>query len=192
PPTSGRNRRRRHRSPTRAPMRRPAGGAILSLRTLRDHLAPREARMAEREGGGTKVLRALLIAPGVLIAIVLVAVFWGQFRPVLASGGRFVTPHFPSEAPQRTAVIIYLAVAILAAIAFSKAGHFTAYGIATGLGTLLWILFWEGFPPLGLRPKWTGNMGLNHLNPTEVILWAVVGFLVITLVFVPLELREKF
>src|SRR5262249_27867953 len=121
--------------------------------------------MAERAGGGTKVLRGLLIAVGVVVAIILLAVLWSQFRHGLASTWHFVTDHFPSEANQRIAVIVYLVLAILAAIVFSKAGHFTAYGIATGLGTLLWILFWEGFPPLGLRPKWTGNMGLNHLNP---------------------------
>jgi hypothetical protein len=75
---------------------------------------------------------------------------------------------------------------------FSQAGHFTAYGLAVVLGPLLWFLFWEGFPLLGLKPSWTGSMGLGHMTPGLVILWGVVGAAVITLVFVPLELREKF
>jgi len=39
--------------------------------------------------------------------------------------------------------------------------------------------------------SWTSSLGLNHLGPNQVILWAVVGAAIITLVFVPLEIREK-
>ncbi|HKD96047.1 MAG TPA: hypothetical protein VKB69_00470 [Micromonosporaceae bacterium] len=148
--------------------------------------------MAVREGGGTKVFRGLLIAVCVVAAIVLVAVLWGQLRHAIAESWYFVADHFPTDANQRIAVIVYLVLAIVGAVIFSKAGHFTAYGIAAGLGTLLWLLFWEGFPPLGLSPKWTGQMGLDHLDRTRVALWAVVAVLVITLVFVPLEFREKY
>src|ERR1051326_2932996 len=147
--------------------------------------------MAEREGGGTKVFRGLFIAVGIIVVIVLLAVLWGQFRHGVARTWSYVVDHFPDPANQRVAVIVYLVLAILAAVLFSKAGHFTAYGIATGLVPLLWVLFWEGFPPLGLHPNWTGNMGVGHLDPARVILWAVIGFLVITVVFVPLELSEK-
>ena len=45
---------------------------------------------------------------------------------------------------------------------------------------------------LGLKPTWTDSMGLGHMTPGRVILWGVVGAVVVTLVFVPLELREKF
>src|SRR5215467_961559 len=144
--------------------------------------------MAVREGGGTKVARGLFIALAVVAAIVLFLVLWGPLRHAVAQSWNFVADHFPTETNQRIAVIIYLVLAAIAAVLFSKAGHFTAYGIATGLGTLLWLLFWEGFPPLGLSPKWTGRMGLDHLDPTRVGLWAVVGALLITLIFVPLEL----
>jgi hypothetical protein len=147
--------------------------------------------MAGREGGVTKVFRGLLIAVGVVAAIVLVAVFWSEFRDALVAGWSFLADHFPTETNLRTAVIVYLVLAAAAAVAFSKAGHFTAYGIATGLGSLLWFLFWEGFHPLGLSPTWTGRMGLRHMDSTSVVLWAVVAALVITLVFVPLELGEK-
>jgi len=148
--------------------------------------------MAVREGGGTKVARGLFIALAVVAAIVLLLVLWGPLRHAVAQSWNFVADHFPTETNQRIAVIIYLVLAAIAAVLFSKAGHFTAYGIATGLGTLLWLLFWEGFPPLGLSPKWTGQMGLDHLDRTRVALWAVVGALLITLIFVPLELREKY
>lgn len=148
--------------------------------------------MAVREGGGTKVFRGLLIAVGVVAAIVLLAVLWRQLRDALIAAWNFVADHFPTETNQRTAVIVYLVLAVLAAVAFSKAGHFTAYGIATGLGSLLWFLFWEGFPPLGLSPKWTNSLNLNHMGPAGVTLWAVVAAVIITLVFVPLELREKY
>lgn len=147
--------------------------------------------MAESEGGGSKVLRGLLIAAGLVVVIVLLAVFFGQFRDFLGSVWDYVADHFPNDTDQQITVIIYLILAALAAIAFSKAGHFTAYGIATGLGLLLWFLFWEGFPPIGLKPSWASQAGLAHMSATDVILWGVVGAVVITLVFVPLELREK-
>jgi hypothetical protein len=148
--------------------------------------------MAEREGGGTKVLRGLLVAALVVAAIVLVAVFWSQLLDALTAVWRYVWDHVPAQGAQRVAVVVYLILAVVMGLAFSKAGHFTAYGIALGLGSLLWVLFWEGFPPLGLSPKWTARLGLDHLGPTEVILWAGLAALVIRLVFVPLELREKY
>jgi hypothetical protein len=102
-----------------------------------------------------------------------------------------VRDHVPGQAGQKVAVVVFLVVAGVFGYLFSKAGHFTAYGIALGLVPLLWVLFWEGFPPLGLNPSWTSSMGLNHLGPTGVAVWAVVAAVVITIVFVPLELREK-
>ena len=92
---------------------------------------------------------------------------------------------------------VYLLLSIyslsaLLGIVFSKAGHFTAYGIAMGLAPLLWALFWEGFPLLGLDPSWTDSLGLAHLDPVSVIVFAVVAGIIITIVFVPLELREKY
>jgi hypothetical protein len=148
--------------------------------------------MAEREGGGTKILRGLVIAVLVVAVIVLLAVFWRQALDGLTSVWNYVVDHFPSDAGQRAAIIVYLLLSILLGIGFSKAGHFTAYGIVMGLGPLLWFLFWEGFPLLGLSPSWTDSMGLGHLPPTQVIIFAVVADVVITLVFVPLELREKY
>jgi hypothetical protein len=88
-------------------------------------------------------------------------------------------------------VVVYLILSILLGIMFSKAGHFTAYGVVMGLGPLLWFLFWEGFPPLGLSPTWTDSLNINHMPPAVVILFAIVADIIITLVFVPLELREK-
>jgi phosphate starvation-inducible membrane PsiE len=148
--------------------------------------------MADGEGGGTKVLRGLLIAMLVVATIVLVAVFWRQVGDAVAAVWGYVRDHVPEQNQQRVALAIYLVVALLLGVAFSKAGHFTAYGIAMGLTPLLWALFWEGFPPLGLSPTWTTRMGLTHLGPTEVVVWAVVAAAIITLVFVPLELREKY
>ena len=147
--------------------------------------------MASREGGVTKVVRGLLIALVVVAAIILVAVFWRQVRDGLESGWNFIADHYPSDTNQRTAVIVYLILAAIGAVVFSRAGHFTAYGIATGLGTLLWFLFWEGFHPLGLSPTWTHSLNLNHLGSRSVVLWAVIAVVVITAVFVPLELAEK-
>jgi hypothetical protein len=134
----------------------------------------------------------MVIALVVVVLIVLLAVFFGQFRDFLGSVWNYITDHFPSETDQKIAVIVYLILAGLAAIVFSQAGHFVAYGVATGLGTLLWFLFWEGFPPIGLKPSWAHQMGLGHMSPTLVILWGIIGAAVITLVFVPLEFREKF
>jgi hypothetical protein len=148
--------------------------------------------MADREGGGTKILRGLVTALVIVAALVLLVVFRSQVTDVGKSIGSYVWDHVPGPAGQKTAVVVYLIVAALVGILFSQAGHFTAYGIAMGLGPLLWFLFWEGFPLLGLKPSWTSSMGLGHLPPGQVIVWAVVAAAVITLVFVPLELREKF
>jgi hypothetical protein len=148
--------------------------------------------MAEREGGGSKILRGLVIAVVIVAAIVLIAVFWRQVLDAGQSAGTYIVDRFPSETGQAVAVIVYLIISILLGILFSKAGHFTAYGVVMGLGPLLWFLFWEGFPPLGLSPTWTDSLDLSHLSPSRVILFAVVADVIITLVFVPLELREKY
>ena len=148
--------------------------------------------MAEREGGGSKILRGLAMAVVIVAAIILIAVFWRQVLDALQSAGQYIADRFPSETGQAVAVIVYLILAILLGVLFSRAGHFTAFGIAMGLGPLLWFLFWEGFPPLGLSPSWTDSLDLAHLDPATVILFAVVADIIITLVFVPLELREKF
>ncbi|HEU0239605.1 MAG TPA: hypothetical protein VFR11_10055 [Micromonosporaceae bacterium] len=143
-----------------------------------------------RGRGAKNVLRGVLFALALVVAIVLVASYWSGVRHGIASAANYVGDNFPPQGTQRVAVIVYLLLAVLAAIAFSRAGHFRAYGIAIGLGSLLWFLFWEGFPPLGLHPSWTNSMDLRHLGPTPVVLWAIVAVLVITVVFVPLEIRE--
>jgi NAD(P)-dependent dehydrogenase (short-subunit alcohol dehydrogenase family) len=148
--------------------------------------------MTETEGGGTKIARGLVIAAVIVAAIVLIAVFWSPFLDALRAAGDYVADRFPSDTNQRAAIIAFLVLAVLLGILFSNAGHFTAYGLAMGLGPLLWVLFWEGFPPLGLSPTWKDTLNVNHLGPTEVAVWAIVGAAVITLVFVPLELREKY
>lgn len=148
--------------------------------------------MVEGEGGGTKVLRGLWIAAVIVAAIVLLAVFWRQVLDAGEATFTYVSDRFPTESGQQATVIVYLVLAGIAGILFSKAGHFTAYGVAIGLGSLLWFLFWEGFPPIGLSPSWAQSAGLSHLPPETVILWACVGAAVITIVFVPLELWEKF
>ena len=148
--------------------------------------------MAEAEGGGRKILRGLVTALVVVAVLVLLAVFWRQVLAVLGSAGSYVQAHIPGDTGQKAAIVVYLILVALLAIAFSKAGHFTAYGVVMGLGPLLWFVFWEGFPLLGLNPTWTDSMGIGHLGPTEVILWAVIADVLITLIFVPLELREKF
>ncbi|MCP2322576.1 hypothetical protein HDA40_001083 [Hamadaea flava] len=149
--------------------------------------------MSETEtSGGAKIFRGLLFAVVIVGAIVLLAVFW---RQVLNSGkslGEVITDGFPSQSGQRVAVVVFLILAVLLGIGFSHAGHYTAYGLAVGLGPLLWFLFWEGFPPLGLKTSWAESAGLPHLDPWTVILWAIVADVVITLVFVPLEFREKY
>ena len=148
--------------------------------------------MAEREGGGSKILRGLFIALIIVAAIVLLAVFWRQVLDALGWGWGYVWDRVPGQTGQKVAVVVYLILAGVLGIVFSKAGHFTAYGIAMGLGPLLWFLFWEGFPLLGLSPSWTASMGLDHLGPSQVVLFAGLAALVITLVFVPLELWEKY
>jgi hypothetical protein len=148
--------------------------------------------MSQSASGGAKVFRGLVFAVVIVMAIVLVAVFWRQVLDSGKSLGEVVTDGFPEDNGQRVAVVVYLIVSILLGMGFSKAGHYTAYGLAVGLGPLLWFLFWEGFPPLGLKTSWAENAGLQHLDPWTVVLWAIVAEVVITLVFVPLEFREKF
>ncbi|HCT76951.1 MAG TPA: hypothetical protein DGT23_10250 [Micromonosporaceae bacterium] len=148
--------------------------------------------MAEGEGGGTKIMRGLLIAAVIVAAIILLAVYWRQAIDAAEAGWGFLTGRVPAEPGQKVAVILYLILAFVFGIFFSKAGHFTAYGVAMGLGPLLWFVFWEGFPLLGLNPTWKASLGVDHLPPSQVILWAVVGAAIITLVFVPLELWEKY
>jgi len=144
------------------------------------------------EGGGSKILRGFLIAVVIVAAIIVVALFWRQILDGLVAAFNYVSERFPTEPGQQVAVIVYLVVAALFGIVFSKAGHFIAYGLAIGLGTLLWILFWKGFPAVGLTPSWAESAGLGKLATSVVILWAVVGAGLITLLFVPLELREKY
>ncbi len=148
--------------------------------------------MVEGESGGAKVLRGLLIAALIVIGIVLLVVFYQQVLDAGEATFKYISDRFPAEAGQQATVIIYLVVAGIFGVLFSKAGHFTAYGIAIGLGTLLWFLFWKGFPPIGLTPSWSESAGLGQLEPSIVVLWACVGAGVITLVFVPLEIWEKF
>ena len=147
--------------------------------------------MADEEGGGSKVLRGLLIAVFVVAAIILVAVFDRQVGDGGSWLGRYVGDHLPPTAGQKVTTAIYLILAVLLSIMFSKAGHFTAYGIAMGLGPLLWFLFWEGFPLDGPAPA-AGSLrsGLVYLHAGIVILWAIIADVIITLVFFPLELRE--
>ncbi len=147
--------------------------------------------MADGEGGGRKVLRGLLIALLSVVALILIVVFRSQVGDAARWMGDSVRDHVPNSTGGKAAVAVYIIVSILLGIMFSKAGHFTAYGIVMGLSPLLWFLFWEGFPPIGLNPSWTGSMGLDHLAPGSVILWAIVADVIITLVFVPLELREN-
>jgi hypothetical protein len=148
--------------------------------------------MAEPEGGGSKILRGFLIAVIIVGAIIAVALFWRQILDGLESAFGYISDNFPTEPGQQIAVIVYLVLAGLLGLIFSKAGHFTAYGVAIGLGSLLWILFWKGFPAVGLEPSWAESAGLGALATGMVILWAVVAIGVITLLFVPLELREKY
>jgi hypothetical protein len=148
--------------------------------------------MAVQETGGTKFLRGLLIAALLVAAIVLLIVFWRQVLDGASALGHYISDHVPGQAAQKAAVVVYLVLAVLFGVVFSKAGHSTAFGLGLGLVPLLWLLFWEGFPPLGLSPSWTSSMGLQHLGPTAVAIWAVIAAAVMTIVFVPLELREKY
>jgi hypothetical protein len=147
--------------------------------------------LAEAEGGGSKILRGLLTAVVVVALLVLVIVLRSQLASSGGAVGQFVADHVPPTTGQKIALIVYLIVAVLLSITFSNAGHFTAYGIAMGLGPLLWFLFWEGFPLLGLHPTWTDSLKLAHLAPIYVLTWAIVADVLITLVFVPLEIREN-
>jgi hypothetical protein len=148
--------------------------------------------VAGSEGGGTKIMRGLLIATALVAALVLIVVFWRQILDWLGSGLDYLTSRFPDQSGQQMLVIIYLVLAVVFGILFSKAGHFTAFGVAIALLPLLWFVFWEGFPLLGLDPSWKAGMGVDHMGPQQVILWAIVGAVIITLVFVPLELWEKY
>jgi hypothetical protein len=147
--------------------------------------------MADAEGGGSKVLRGLIIAVLIVAAIVLLAVFYRQVGDALGSLGRYIQDHVPESTNGKATLVVYLIVSVLFAVLFSKAGHFVAYGIVVLLMPLLWVLFWEGFPPLGLK-SFGETLGVGHLAPTNVVIWAVIAAIVTTLVFVPLEVREKY
>lgn len=148
--------------------------------------------MTERESGGTKFVRGLVIALLAVAALVLLIVFRSQVWDGAQKASQYVADSFPAQSGSRLAIVIYLVLAVLLGIIFSQAGHFTAYGIAMGIAPLLWFLFWEGVPPVGLDPSWAHGAGLEHMSPGNVVLWAVLADIVITLVFFPLELREKF
>lgn len=148
--------------------------------------------MTERESGGTKFVRGLVIALLAVAALVLLIVFRSQVWDGAQKASQYVADSFPAEAGSKLAVVIYLVLAVLLGIIFSQAGHFTAYGIAMGIAPLLWFLFWEGVPPIGLEPSWASQAGLVHMSVGNVVLWAVLADIVITLVFFPLELREKY
>jgi hypothetical protein len=147
--------------------------------------------LASAEGGGTKILRGLVTALIIVALFILVIVLRSQIASSGGALGRFVADHVPPTTGQKLALIVYLIVAVFLSIAMSNAGHFTTYGVAMGLGPLLWFLFWEGFPLAGLHPTWISSLGLTHPSPLIVITWAIVADVLITLVFVPLELREN-
>ena len=147
--------------------------------------------MADAEGGGSKVLRGLIIAVLIVAAIVLLAVFYRQVGDALSSLGHYIQDHIPASTNGKATLVVYLILSVLFGVLFSKAGHFVAYGIVVLLMPLLWVLFWEGFPPLGLK-SFGESLSVGHLAPKDVIIWAVLSAILITLVFVPLGLREKF
>jgi len=147
--------------------------------------------MADAEGGGSKVLRGLIIAVLIVAALVLLAVFYRQVGDALSSLGRYVQDHIPASTNGKATLVVYLILSVLFGVVFSKAGHFVAYGIVVLLLPLLWVVYWEGFPPLGLK-SFGESMGVGHLAPVDVVLWAIIAAALITLVFVPLEIREKF
>ncbi|WP_144123697.1 hypothetical protein [Catellatospora sichuanensis] len=147
--------------------------------------------MTQAEAGAFKILKGLGIAIVIVVSLVLIAVYWQPVLDTIVDIWNYLIDRIPSDGGQRTAVLVYMIAAVVMGVLFSQAGHFTAYGIAMGLVPLLWVLFWEGFPPLGLHPVWTSNMGVAHLSPSQVALWAVVAAVLTTLVFVPLEMREK-
>jgi hypothetical protein len=148
--------------------------------------------MVERESGGAKFVRGLVIAVVVVAALVLLIVFRSQAWEGVKNAADYIGDSFPGQTGSKVAVLVYMVVAVLLGILFSQAGHFTAYGIAMGIAPLLWFLFWEGVPPVGLDPSWASSAGLEHMTAGNVVLWAVVADVVITLVFFPLELREKY
>jgi hypothetical protein len=138
-------------------------------------------------------LRGLLTAVIIVAVLLLVIVFRSQLGESGGGIGRFLADHIPDKFGQQAAVVVFLILTALITVAFSHAGRYTAYGIAMGIVPLLWFVFWEGFPLLGLHPTWTSSLGLGseHLDPVRVITWAVVADVLITLIFVPLELREN-
>jgi hypothetical protein len=146
--------------------------------------------VAARTSGGN-FWRGLLIAALIVVVGVLLIVFRVQLYDGVRAVGHFVSHRAPTTIHQKSAVGVYLILAAIAGFAFSRAGHLTAYGIATGLGVLLWIVFWEGLPLLGLRSNLASSLGLGHLSPTQVLTWAIIAALVTTAVFWPFELAEK-
>ena len=148
--------------------------------------------MTDAEGGGRKVLRGLIIAVSIVAALILLIVFRSQVADGVSSLYGVVKDEVPGSTGQKATLVVYLIVSIVLGVLFSKAGHFTAYGIVVLLLPLLWFLFWWGFPLLGLHPTWIESMGMEKLTAGPVWTWAIVAAAVITAVFVPLEIREKF
>jgi hypothetical protein len=137
-------------------------------------------------------LRGLLTAVIIVAILVLVIVFRTQLADSGGGLGKFVADHIPETFGQQAAVVVFLILTGLITVGFSRAGRYTAYGIAMGIVPLLWFIFWEGFPLLGLHPTWTDSLKLQHLDPVRVITWALVADVLITVVFIPLELRENY
>ena len=112
--------------------------------------------MAKREGGGggggSKIFRGVLIAVVTVGILVVAAAFWGDVVHGLKAIGNYVADHYPDEASQQASVIALLVFAVLISIIFSKAGHFTAYGVAMGLVVLAAL---TGFGLAKLAPKAT-------------------------------------
>ena len=102
--------------------------------------------MADAEGGGSKVLRGLIIAFLIVAAIVLLAVFYHQVGDALSSLGHYIQDHIPASTNGKATLVVYLILSVLFGVLFSKAGHFVAYGIVVLLLPLLWVLFFFRFP----------------------------------------------
>ena len=64
--------------------------------------------MAEREGGGSKILRGLVTAVIIMAVLVLVIVLRQQLLDSGGAVGRFVAEHIPATAGQKVALIVYL------------------------------------------------------------------------------------
>src|SRR5262249_15137377 len=114
-----------------------------------------------------------------------------QVGDALSSLGHYVQDHIPASTNGKATLVVYLILSVLFGVVFSKAGHFVAYGIVVLLLPLLWVVYWEGFPPLGLK-SFGESMGVGPLAPVAVSLGAIRAAAPITLVFVPREIREKF